>query len=158
MIEESWNLNGPKANWTHPTSSCSLKCYFSLIISMQKSKKLLDFSQGYWWSKTPEIWLDEGLNWLATPSQKSVSLRHYLSTYLYLHEKNLWYWLIPSRVIDDQRILPFDFTWGTTGWLHLTKSGSCRCYLSLMTWCPHTCDFPHLWAIFPFGLNPPPLP
>ena len=33
----------------------------------------------------------------------------------YLHTKNLRYWLIPSRNIDDQRILSFDWTKDTTG-------------------------------------------
>ena len=45
-----------------------------------------------------------------------------------LHAKKLRYQLILSRDIDDQRALQ-----SRHNWPHLTRKGSLRCYLSLMT-------------------------
>ena len=49
-----------------------------------------------------------------------------------LHAKNLRYQLIPSRNIDDQRILQSDCPDERNTWPHPTKSRSLRCYLPLI--------------------------
>ena len=102
----------------------------------KKSKPFIDSFQRYWWSTNPAIRLEERLFWSINWNsvyhfkEKNSSFRNQyliktffnltmsprpikvsLSSCLFyrLHEKRLYY-LIPSRDIDDQRILQSDWT------------------------------------------------
>ena len=57
-------------DWTSGTNDhmqpkvVGLRCYFSLmIVSMQKSKILIDSFPDHWWSKNPAVWLNKRHNW-----------------------------------------------------------------------------------------------
>ena len=86
----------------------------SLMTSfIQKTKRLLDFFQRYWWSKNLVICLAQRHNW--PHPIDSGSLKFCLSFMIVSTQKNLRYWLIPPKYIDDQTILQSDWLRGTTG-------------------------------------------
>ena len=72
------------------------------------SRRLIDSLQRYWWSRFSTIWLDKRNNW--PHPTKSGSLKCYLSLMPNLMQKKLRYNLIPSRDIDHQTILQYDWT------------------------------------------------
>ena len=78
----------------------------------QKKKIVIDSFWRHWWSTNTAIRLDEWHN--CSHSIRSVaSYANFLCDYHYA--KNLRYWLIPSRDIDDQRTLDTDRTRDSTG-------------------------------------------
>ena len=68
--------------------------------------------QIYWWSKNSATCLNDRHNWPNPNKSGSLILPSIAG---YLQAKNIWYSLIPSRDIDDQRILRSDWTRDTTG-------------------------------------------
>ena len=89
MIKESCNLIDWKIQPSHPSKRDTFPWWSS---SCKKSNRLVDSLQRYWWSKNPAIWLK------MTNSMQKIRNQ-----------------LIPSRDIDDQRILQSYWTKGTTG-------------------------------------------
>ena len=104
----------------------------------KKSKTSICSFLWYCWSENPAIWLKVRHNWPGPT--KNDRLRSYLCLMRYLSlPKKLRYHLIPSRDIDNQRILLSDWTSGTTGHIQL------KSYLPLMIisierywWSKHT--------------------
>ena len=128
-------------NWPHPTKICSLICYLHfMIISCKKSKRSINSSQRYSWSKSNVIWLDKQHKWLhptksgslrcclpnmiAPCKETKISLRFYNSM-----QKNFSItWNFPEILM----IKTFcNRVRSTTG--HIQPRGSNRCYLGLMT-------------------------
>ena len=144
MIKEFCNWLDKMHNWPYPTKSCSLTCYLSLmIVSMQKSKILVDSFEKYWWSKNPAIWLAKKYSsphqiksnslstfaWCLSPCKKSKRLPRSTTSHtqpkvivslslldVYLCAKNLRDCWISFRYINDQRIMLSDWTRGTSGY------------------------------------------
>ena len=118
----SWDINDQRileSDWTRGTTG---NTQLKLVVSdpfflwwLSPSKKnivSIDSMQIYWWSKNSATCLNDTHNWPNPNRSGSLILPSIAG---YLQEKNLWYSLIPSRDIDDQRILQSDWTRDTTG-------------------------------------------